>query len=521
MNRPPTREPLLPAQVVLGVDLGTTAAKVVAFGIGSPWRHVAVREYPLLEPEPGHQVQNPETVVAACVSAMTECASAATGAEVVAVSLSTAMHGLIGLDRDLRPLTPLLTWADARASDMARELRTSDLGPLLHQTTGTPVHPMSPLTKLAWFARHDTTTAAAVRWWVGLKDYLIWSLTGTLATERSSASGTGLLDRRTGGWSALAVETAGISADQLPPVLPTTAILGLSKAMASRVGLPVTTPVVVGAADGPLGNLGTGALDPGVAGLSIGTSGAVRMVVDRQPEVLDPALFCYALTDDAWVVGGAVSNGGVVVRWAGSALVPDLRAEPDGLSADERVLALAEGVPAGSDGLVMLPYLLAERAPLWDPDVPGAYLGLRRSHTRAHLVRAAVEGVALQLGAVVDRMDAVNPGVPVTSVRATGGAFRSALWRDVVTAVLDRPLTVTGAADGSALGAAALGLNALGRAPGLGEALAMLLPAGAPSEEALRPDPALVEVYRRSRARVPELIDSLSAVAAVFRSPDA
>src|SRR5690606_34069135 len=114
-----------------------------------------------------------------------------------------------------------------------------------------------------------------------------------------------------------------------------------------------------------------------------------------------------------------------------------------------------------------------ERAPLWDPDVPGAYLGLRRAHTRAHLVRAALEGVALQLGIIVDRLDALAPG-GVTSVRATGGAFRSALWRDVLAAVLDRPLCTVGAAEGSALGAAALGLFALGRADSLAGGLALV-----------------------------------------------
>src|SRR5690606_10215993 len=203
-------------------------------------------------------------------------------------------------------------------------LRASGEALELHDLTGTPVHPMTPLTKLMWFHRHDPATADRVRWWVGLKDYVLWRLTGTLATELSSASGTALLDRRTRQWSERATSLAGITADQLPDILPTTASLGLSRAVATRVGLPINTPVVVGAADGPLGNLGTGALGPGVVGLSLGTSGAARMVVDAPPEHLDPSLFCYALTADAWVVGGAVSNGGVVVRWAGASLTPDL-----------------------------------------------------------------------------------------------------------------------------------------------------------------------------------------------------
>ena len=508
----------LPAQVVIGVDVGTTAAKVAAFGVVTPWRHVAVREYPLLEPSPGHQVQDPETIAAATLSALADAVAAARGAEVLALSVSTAMHGLIGLDAQLTPLTPLLTWADARSAPQAAELRASGDATWLHATTGTPVHSMTPLTKLMWFGRHDADLAARVHAWVGLKDYILLRLTGTLATELSSASGTALLDMRTRTWSERATELAGISIDKLPEILPTTATLGLSRAVATRVGLPINTPVVVGAADGPLGNLGTGALDPGVVGLSLGTSGAARMVVPAPPAHLDPSLFCYALTADAWVVGGAVSNGGVVVRWAGAALAPDLHgpaAEGAPPTVDERVLELAARVPPGSEGLVMIPYLLAERAPLWDPEVPGAYLGLRRAHTRAHLVRAAVEGVALQLGVIIDRLDRLVPG-GVTSVRATGGAFRAALWRDVLAAVVDRPLYTVGAAEGRAPGAAPRGPLALGRAPSRAGGLELVRGAGDGSTELVAADPELVAAYSALRARIPELVESLGAVAGLF-----
>ncbi len=212
---------------------------------------------------------------------------------------------------------------------------------------------------------------------------------------------------------------------------------------------------MVGAADGPLGNLGTRATAPGVAGLSIGTSGAIRMMTDRPYADPDRRLFCCALTDDQWAVGSAVSNGGSVVRWAGSAVGAAER------PSDAALLSLSDAVPAGSEGLVMLPFLLAERGPLWNGDLTGAYLGLRAHHARGHLVRAAAEGVALQLGTV---LDALEPLGPVSSIRATGGVFRSRLWREVVAAALDGPLVVTGAAEGTALGAAGLGLHALGAA---------------------------------------------------------
>jgi gluconokinase len=499
------------AEVILGVDVGTTAVKVAAFGVGGEAGPLpaTLREYPLEQPEPGWQVQDPLTVLAATDAALAECVGLLGDAEVLALSVSTAMHGLIGLDAGLRPLTPLVTWADSRAGEQARELRREGRALELLQLTGTPVHPMSPLVKLMWFSRHAPELTRRVRWWVGLKDYVLHHLTGELVTELSSASATGLLNLRTRDWDAAALALAGIRPDQLPPVLPTTTVLTLTPGVASRTALPSGLPVAVGAADGPLGNLGTGAIQPGVAGLSLGTSGAVRMAVE-EPR-FDPAgrLFCYALTDSLWVIGGAVSNGGITLRWAGRTFAPDLVADGH---ADLDLLALADQVAAGSDGLVMLPYVLSERAPLWDPDIPGAFLGVRHHHTRSHFIRAAVEGVCLQISTIVDALDTLSP---IRSVSATGGPFRSNLWRTVMAATLARPLVVQADAGGTALGAAALGWYALGGAPDLAEALAAVR--GRASEEIPVPvTPEDVASYASLRASVPTLVAAYDRVAELF-----
>jgi gluconokinase len=274
----------------------------------------------------------------------------------------------------------------------------------------------------------------------------------------------------------------------------------------------VGTPVVVGAADGPLANLGCGAVVPGTAGLSLGTSGAVRMAVDS-PRIDDRGrLFCYSLTDDVWVIGGAVSNGAGVLRWAGSALAPDLAGGRGGDGGDDALLALAAAAPPGSDGLVMLPHLLPERAPLWDPDLPGAYLGLRAHHRRAHLVRAAMEGVGLQLRLVLDALDEV---APVGTVRATGGAFRALLWRQVVAAALGRPLAVVGNVGGTALGAAALALVALGAASDPGVAVDVLSPPRNREVEVVAVGPDLVAAAEATRAALPALLAGLEGMAAL------
>lgn len=504
-----------PAEVIIGLDVGTTAVKVAVFDVnGEPGQlPTALREYPLEQPQPGWQVQDPLTVLAAVDAAIGNCAGLLGDARIVGLSVSTAMHGLIGLDDQLRPLTPLVTWADSRAGEQARELRQLGQALDLLRRTGTPVHPMSPLVKLIWFSRHEPELSARVRWWVGLKDYVLHHLTGELVTELSSASATGLLDVHTRDWDGSAIQLAGIDRGRLPPVLPTTTVLTLTPKAASRTSLPAGLPVAVGAGDGPLGNLGTGAIEPGVAGLSLGTSGAVRMAVPEP--TFDPAgrLFCYALTDDLWVSGGAVSNGGITLRWAGETFAPDLVADGH---ADADLLALAAQIPAGSEGLLMLPYVLSERAPLWDPDIAGAFLGVRHHHTRSHFIRAALEGVCLQISTIVDALDTVSS---VQSVRATGRPFRSALWQHVMAATLARPLSIQADAGGTALGAAALGWYALGGASTLTEALAAVRGTETePGNVSVSISSADLAIYQRLRASIPALITAYQPLAEVFAS---
>jgi gluconokinase len=496
--------------IVLGLDVGTTAAKATAFEIGGEGIPVALasHEYPLTQPEPGWQVQDPETVVAAAQGAMRRVVTdLETPRRVVAIACSTAMHGLVALDAEHRPLTGLVTWADSRATDIAQALRESGQARELHARSGTPVHSMSPLTKLMWFADREPGICRRARWWVDLKGWLLWNLTGEIVMDLSCASGTGMLDLSLRDWWPASLDLAGVSAEQIPPVVSTTHMLGLGAVPARAIGLPAGLPVVVGAGDGPLGNLGTGALDPGVGGLSLGTSGALRTVVAEPDIDPDGRLFCYALTDDAWVVGGAISNGGIVGRWVLD-MVGGVR--------DSELARLAEEVPAGAEGLVMVPMLLAERAPLWDPTLHGALLGLKHHHTRAHLARAAIEGVSLQLSAIADSLAGFGA---LTSVRATGGVFRSQLWATVLAGVLDLPLHLVSRVGGSALGAAALGLLALDRAPGLREALLALNPYAFDTDEQVEVDPADVITYRHLRSSIGDLLDEQQRIAHLFAGP--
>ena len=454
---------------VLGVDIGTTSAKAVAFDAGGEALGEAEAGYELLEPEPGQAVQDPEAVLAAVREAVR--GAAASAGEVAGVAFSSAMHGLLALDGGDRPLTPLVTWADGRAAEQAAWLRAAHPG--LHGQTGTPLHPMSPLAKLRWFAERERETFAAAHRWVGMKELLVARWGGEWVIDHSCASGTGLLDLRSLGWHPEALGLAHVRAAQLSRPVPETYRVPLRS---DELGLPAGTPLVVGGGDGPLANLGLGAMEPGVAAISIGTSGAVRVVVEEPRTDPRGRVFCYALLPGRWVVGGAVNNGGVVLEWAGEALAPDL-------DRDE-ILELAAQAPPGSDGLLMVPALLGERAPSWDPGATATYARLTRRHGREHLVRAALEGVCLQLALVLDAVR--EAGHEVRELRATGGFARSPLWRQMLADVLGMDVGFASGRQASARGAAAVGFSALGVETSIGEV---------EIERTHRPDPAAAAVY--------------------------
>ncbi len=393
---------------VHGLDIGTTSAKVAAFDADGEMSGRREHEY------------GPDAEVGAIVDAALDLLPDGP------VGLSSAMHALVGLDERDRPCTPLLKWSDLHALEQAERIKRGH--PELHARTGTPIHPMSPLTKLAWFAEQGVTA----RRWVGLKELVLHRLTGEWVTDHSVASGTGLMALETLEWDELALDVAGITADQLPRLVPTTERFG---------------EVVIGAGDGPLANLGLGATTSGVAACSIGTSGALRVTASEA--CVTQETFCYALTPGRWVVGGAINNGGNVLEWLEALFGAGV----------EALLEDAAAVPAGSDGLVMRPYLRSERAPHWDARLRGSLEGLRAEHGRGHVVRAALEGVCHQLRLVLESL--LDAGYEVDEVRATGGFVRSELWKDILADALGVRVVYPGVREGSALGAAMLAREAL------------------------------------------------------------
>jgi gluconokinase len=501
--------------VVIGIDTGTTATKAIAAGLDGVLRAQTSVHYPLSVPGPGRAELDAGLLRDAAVAALADVAGQCRehGDRVIAVSLSAFLHGLAPMDDDGAPLGPLVTWADGRAAAQTEQL--AGVAKKLQARTGTPVHPMSPLSKLAWWNATDPETLRATPRWGGVKELVLGAIAAEpFLVDLSLASGTGLYDIHERRWDPEALEIAGVRAGQLAEVVPTTAKLRLKPEVAAAAGLPADTPLIIGAADGPLANLGVGATPAGVAAVSLGTSGAMRTVVDAPTADAAGRLFCYALTENRWVIGGAVNNAGSVVRWAGQSFAGGFaRPAAEGENADEIDAALlveAATAAPGSDGLLCLPYLLGERAPWWRSGMRGAYIGLRREHGRPHLVRAAVEGVCQQMALVRDSFEAEK--FPVTEVRATGGAVASDLWVGVLAATLDLPVAIADTPEGTALGACLLGLHALGELPDLDHAAALVKIA-----EPTRPDPENAKLYRRLR---PLIEQSALAVADIVAELD-
>ncbi len=459
----------MPAYVI-GIDIGTTSTKAVAYTLaGAVVAHHAV-DYPLLRPAPAAAEQDPQQIFAAVLEtlrvAVAGCPVAAR--EIVCVSFSAAMHSVIAIDAADRPLTRSITWADNRAAAQAEHIAREQDGLAIYRRTGTPIHPMSPLAKLAWLHADQPALCAQAARFVGIKEYVFHRLFGQWWVDHSIASATGLFNLARLDWDDDALRVAGVQRAQLSALVPTTHhVQGLDPTLAAHLGLAADTPFVIGANDGVLSNLGVNAIGPGEVAVTIGTSGAMRAVVDRP--LTDPAgrTFCYALTERHWVVGGPVNNGGIIFRWVRDefAAAECETAKRLGIDPYEVLTRIAERVSAGAEGLLFHPYLAGERAPLWNANLRGSFFGLGMHHRKEHMIRAALEGVIFNLHSILPAVESLVG--TSRSIKATGGFARSGLWRQMMADVFDRDVVVPESFESSCLGAAVLGLYALGRVDSL------------------------------------------------------
>lgn len=439
----------------LGIDVSTTAVKAVVIDENGSVVASASTPLSLQTPRPLWAEQSPEDWWQATCASVRQAMARLDNDRLQAIGVTGQMHGLVLLDEDLEVLRPAILWNDQRAAAQCDAIRQRLGQSQLVRLTGNDAFPGFSAPKLLWVREHEPKIYARVRHVLLPKDYVRLRLTSEPATDRAGAGGTLLLGLESRDWSPAVLEALEIPPEWLPPTHEGTQITGFVSADgAEACGLRPGLPVVGGGGDQAAQAVGVGAVEPGVVALTLGTSGVVFATSDRP--LVDPRGRLHAFphaVPGRWHVMGVMLSAAGSLRWYRDVMAPD--------SDFDQLLADAEGVPRGADGLVFLPYLSGERTPHADPHLRASFLGLTLHHGRGHLTRAVLEGVAFGLRDNLALMRDV--GLDDTGeIRISGGGARSPLWRRILADVLGTRLVSVRNDEGAAFGAALLAATGAG-----------------------------------------------------------
>lgn len=438
---------------ILGVDIGTGSVKAVAVSVNGEAIDSSQIHYPMLPTEIGFAEQDVKLIWQGFLNCIQEIIAHL--GQPQAISLSSAMHSLILVDAKGKPLTNMINWADTRSSVIADKLRASPAGKNLYEQNGTPVYSMSPLTKIIWFKENRKDLFDQTAKFISIKELIWFRLFGRFQIDHSIASATGLFDILKFCWSERALKLAGISADQLSEPVSTSYLRDdLNPNITKLLGIKEALPWIIGANDGCLANLGSGANQRNTAALTIGTSGAVRMASNKPLYNFGAMTFNYILSEQIYICGGAINNGGLILNWL---LEKFMLKEALAAAGYRQLFAAIETLPAGNDGLLFLPYLTGERTPLWDSNSCGTFFGIKTTHTQANFLKAGLDGVCF---AICHVLDALNQSAEkIAEIRVSGGFTASPVWMQLMADITGKKLTVVQAEDASAIGAAFLAIK--------------------------------------------------------------
>ncbi|MFN3649195.1 MAG: xylulokinase [Armatimonadota bacterium] len=445
---------------LLGIDIGTSGTKTLLIDESGRVLATATEEYPLSTPRPGWAEQDPRHWWdASCKTVRAVLSKAGISAdEVKGVGLSGQMHGSVFLDARDEVLRPALLWCDQRTAAQCEWITRMVGAERVVELISNPVLTGFTAPKVIWLRDHEPETYARVRKVLLPKDYVRLKLTGAYATEVSDASGTAMFHVRERRWATELLDAIEVPSDWMPECFESQVPSArISAEGAAATGLREGTPVVGGGGDQAAGAVGNGIVERGIISSTVGTSGVVFAFSD-EPAV-DPQLrlhtFCHAVPGK-WHQMGVMLSAGGSLRWyrdtlAGAEMyvARALGIDPYQLIAEE-----AQRAPAGSEGLIFLPYLTGERTPYPDPDARGVFFGLTLRHDRCHMARAVLEGVAYGLRDSFEIL--AEMGVPIGQVRASGGGARSPLWRQIQADVTGREHVTINVDEGPAFGVALL-----------------------------------------------------------------
>jgi xylulokinase len=492
--------------VVLGIDIGTggTKALIVDLARGGAVLGIGASSYPLQTPQPRWIEQAPEDWWQATVLAIRQALaqSGLRGSDILGVGLTGQMQGSVLLDSSDQVLRPALLWCDQR-TDVIVEQITQTIGEArLVELTSNPVLTGSTATKVIWLRENEPDLYARMRWLLLPKDYIRLRLTGEHATDYSDASATALFNVSQRTWSDEMLAALAVPKEWLPSVHDSSVLTGRIRAEAAELtGLAAGTPVMAGSGDDAAAAVGCGAVELGIVASSIGTSAVLLATSDRA--AIDPLLrvdtWCHA-APGKWQNVGSTRAAGASLRWLKNTLgeAESSVAEHTGADAYDILCQEAARVPPGSEGLVFLPHLLGMRTPFQDARASGAFLGITLRHTKAHFVRAVLEGVAF---GILDGLEVYKEmRVPLVQIRSLGGGARSPVWRQIQADILGLEHVTVNVTECAAFGAALMAGVGAGRFANLAEACR----ANVRVEASCSPQPqhasAYAENYRLYRA---------------------
>jgi xylulokinase len=441
---------------LLGIDVGTGGTRALLIDSSGRVISAATAEHaPMSSPRIGWAEQAPDDWWRAAREAIHAClAKSSTSArEITGIGLTGQMHGLVLLDAEDRVVRPALIWCDQRTGEECREITKQVGAQRLIELTANPALTGFTLPKIWWVMRREPEQWARVRSLMLPKDYIRFRLTGARAIDVADASGTLMFDVVHRRWSQPMLEMSKIDEAILPKVFESPEISGCVNEPGSRAcGLRTGIPVVAGAGDQAAGAVGMGIVKPGAVSATIGTSGVAFAATSRP--VLEPGgrihTFCHAIPN-RWHVMGVTQGAGLSLRWFRDQFGAG---KDDGRDPYQRLAEEAAKTPPGADGLLWTPYLMGERTPHLDPHARGALVGITAQHTRAHMIRAIMEGVAFSLRDSLTLFREI--GVPIESIRLGGGGARSALWQQIQADIYGMPVELIEADEGGAYGAALL-----------------------------------------------------------------
>ena len=485
---------------LIGIDSSTTATKALLIDETGAIVAVAATEYDYATPHPLWSEQDPDLWWRGTVQSIRGvlAASGIDPADVAGVGLTGQMHGLVLLDDAGQVLRPAILWNDQRTAAQCDEIRARLGKDRLIAITGNDALTGFTAPKILWVAQNEPEVYSRARHILLPKDYVRFRLTGDYAMDKADGAGTILFDLAARDWSPAVLEALDIPAAWLPPTFEGPAITGhINAAAAEATGLRAGTPVMAGGGDQAAGAVGTGAVSEGVVSLALGTSGVVFATTDKPFIEPDGRLhaFCHSVPDK-WHLMGVMLSAAGSLRWYRDTLAP-------GTSYDD-LLAPAADVAPGSEGLLFLPYLTGERTPHPDPLARGAFVGLTVRHTKAHMTRSVLEGVAFGLRDSFELMRNAGLG-QIDQVRVAGGGARSPLWRQILADVFNTELVTVNTTEGAAYGAALLAAVGAGIWPDVASACA----ATVQITGSTRPQAEQVALYDEAYRRYGQLYPAL------------